>query len=943
MALKINDKFTREFHIDSVDGDSGNFITISLSSEFPAPRDFGDEVLLHGPDNIDMSRAGQPQGIPLLINHKKDALPSGRIKNLRVDADRKLRGDAYFSGAPEAQQYKADVQAGIITDTSLGYIVKAFKKVPGGGTDGRDRYDVTRWMPFEGSLVGLPEDPFVGVGRSMGGGVEDGVDDPTITNPVLSSVEVATGLGEGSTNQGAEIGEQTGPDPDPAIHSRELGLVDGMLDAGVSTQDNTTLENASDPGGATGSPAPATSDASDPTAQLQEPDDDTNLYYERSAHFTDDPLTEEEEEEEERTRSGKEPYGDVEYADPGYQADHQKRYPIDTKDHTEAANSYIHKKVNAAKYSPADLKKVVDRIDAAMKKFGIGTAETKEMECGTAEETRILGGDKPAPSTAELPDPLLTEAAPGTVSALSLPPVPPDPEDPIQDPPLEGDNLNRSLNPDQSELLNDSTSEVSALRSVALKFNTTRTLAEIDQILSTRSLAEARGILLTTPEPPSKTIRIEPGRPKMLTPQILTRAMDLAVRGNWEAIRTLDDGSALAVLAQKDQKRFSIDLFHDSVGGADYMSARKRFLSGGGMQMQRDMTTSADSSTVFQTPIGFIDYLFSRTALLKAGARIKTGVGSLAYIKVSTPAAVTAQGEDASAPSSTAPTFTKVPYAPHAIVSKVPVTVELQKEAALDLQPIIRSNVSKAFAVVMDQVGLNGVTTPYTQAGILQSGNSTQQNLGASSLPSFSDVNQLKATVDKVAVDLDTCSFITNPQLFAQLENTPRLSGGLLPMADKNQINGYRAFTTSNIANNYATGGTLSVTTGGVMTLVAAPTAGAVSLNMGITATGVPTGAYIGSLLSGTLNAPGSTYQLVLNGANAACTSESTETFIGGGNTLLFGDFSDFEFCFQGPLEVMVDDITEFSQGITNLVFRQYFDTGVLQPSAFCHCDNYQY
>jgi phage head maturation protease len=60
-----------------------------------------------------------------------------------------------------------------------------------------------------------------------------------------------------------------------------------------------------------------------------------------------------------------------EYADPGYQDDKQKRYPIDTAEHVRAAWSYINQADNAAKYSAEDLAKVKDRIKAAAKKFGV--------------------------------------------------------------------------------------------------------------------------------------------------------------------------------------------------------------------------------------------------------------------------------------------------------------------------------------------------------------------------------------------------------------------------------------------------------------------------------------------------------------------------------------------------------------------------------------------
>jgi hypothetical protein len=64
----------------------------------------------------------------------------------------------------------------------------------------------------------------------------------------------------------------------------------------------------------------------------------------------------------------KEPYGDVEYADPGYQKDKKKRYPINTPEHIRAAWNYIHKSKNAAEYSAGQLAVIKARIVRAWKK-----------------------------------------------------------------------------------------------------------------------------------------------------------------------------------------------------------------------------------------------------------------------------------------------------------------------------------------------------------------------------------------------------------------------------------------------------------------------------------------------------------------------------------------------------------------------------------------------
>lgn len=62
------------------------------------------------------------------------------------------------------------------------------------------------------------------------------------------------------------------------------------------------------------------------------------------------------------------PYGDVAYADPGYQEDKQKRYPIDTEEHIRAAWNYIHHPDSEKQYTSAQVAEIEGRVVAAWKK-----------------------------------------------------------------------------------------------------------------------------------------------------------------------------------------------------------------------------------------------------------------------------------------------------------------------------------------------------------------------------------------------------------------------------------------------------------------------------------------------------------------------------------------------------------------------------------------------
>jgi HK97 family phage major capsid protein/HK97 family phage prohead protease len=145
----------RTLHLETRD-DAARTCEASVSSELPVFRPgLGREILLHGPDNIDLQR----QPLPLITSHDAGALPVGVVDNLRV-IGKKLRGTLRFGTSARAQEIWRDVQAGVIRNLSIGY------EIIQGHAQGQD-YIVSKWRPFEVSLVAVPADPTVGIGRSF--------------------------------------------------------------------------------------------------------------------------------------------------------------------------------------------------------------------------------------------------------------------------------------------------------------------------------------------------------------------------------------------------------------------------------------------------------------------------------------------------------------------------------------------------------------------------------------------------------------------------------------------------------------------------------------------------------------------------------------------------------------------------------------------------------
>ena len=169
---------TRAQQID----DEDRTLEFPFSSEYPVARYFGNEILAHTREAVDLARLND--GAPLLFNHDPDKL-IGVVERAWVDEDQK-RGYARvrMSRNPFAQEVMNDVRDGVLRNVSFGYAINDMEQ------RGED-FIVTRWSAHELSLVSIPADPTIGVGRSM---------DAPIAATAASSVPPSTDMEDNTTD-----------------------------------------------------------------------------------------------------------------------------------------------------------------------------------------------------------------------------------------------------------------------------------------------------------------------------------------------------------------------------------------------------------------------------------------------------------------------------------------------------------------------------------------------------------------------------------------------------------------------------------------------------------------------------------------------------------------------------------------------------------------------
>ena len=136
-------------------------VEIAFSSEEPYERYFGVEVLSHDPHSVRLDRL--MGGAAVLVNHDSSD-QVGVVESARIDGDKRGRAVIRFSKSQRGQEIFQDVQDGIRQLVSVGYRVHKYEVEEREGQ--ADLVTVTDWEPFELSLVAIPADATVGVGRS---------------------------------------------------------------------------------------------------------------------------------------------------------------------------------------------------------------------------------------------------------------------------------------------------------------------------------------------------------------------------------------------------------------------------------------------------------------------------------------------------------------------------------------------------------------------------------------------------------------------------------------------------------------------------------------------------------------------------------------------------------------------------------------------------------
>lgn len=153
------------------DEDDEHLYTFPLSSETPVRRWRGHEILVHDAKSVDLEFLNSGTA-PLLLQHNNYSGQIGVIEKAWLSKKR-LYVTVRFSNRAAAQEIRQDVDDGIMRNVSVGYDILTVEHTESEDDTPRE-YRVTSWKPMEASIVSIPADATVGVGRANQLNMENG-------------------------------------------------------------------------------------------------------------------------------------------------------------------------------------------------------------------------------------------------------------------------------------------------------------------------------------------------------------------------------------------------------------------------------------------------------------------------------------------------------------------------------------------------------------------------------------------------------------------------------------------------------------------------------------------------------------------------------------------------------------------------------------------------
>ena len=258
--------------------------------------------------------------------------------------------------------------------------------------------------------------------------------------------------------------------------------------------------------------------------------------------------------------------------------------------------------------------------------------------------------------------------------------------------------------------------------------------------------------------------------------------------------------------------------------------------------LKRDLTvgTATAGGNLVATDLlagSFIDILRNRMAIMQAGTTVLSGLTGNISIPRQTAASTAYWVGEGSAPTESQQAFDQVNMSPKTLGGFTDFSRKTLLQASIDVEQFVRNDLAKVLALELDRAGIYGTGSSNQPTGLTQTTGIGTQTI--TTFGTFAEYIGMETDVASANADAGALKYIVNAAARGALKSTEKASNTAQFVWEGNEINGYPAIVSNQLANNDVLFGDFSQLVMGTWSgvdLTVDPYAGATSGNVRVIA-----------------------------------------------------------------------------------------------------------
>ena len=258
--------------------------------------------------------------------------------------------------------------------------------------------------------------------------------------------------------------------------------------------------------------------------------------------------------------------------------------------------------------------------------------------------------------------------------------------------------------------------------------------------------------------------------------------------------------------------------------------------------LKRDLTvgTATAGGNLVATDLlagSFIDILRNRMAIMQAGTTVLSGLTGNISIPRQTAASTAYWVGEGSAPTESQQAFDQVNMSPKTLGGFTDFSRKTLLQASIDVEQFVRNDLAKVLALELDRAGIYGTGSSNQPTGLTQTTGIGTQTI--TTYGTFAEYIGMETDVASANADAGALKYIVNAAARGALKSTEKASNTAQFVWEGNEINGYPAIVSNQLANNDVLFGDFSQLVMGTWSgvdLTVDPYAGATSGNVRVIA-----------------------------------------------------------------------------------------------------------